>query len=93
LWSPDIIDDYERGELPYGVQVGFVVGDLLQLARVPANDALAEDILTTLVNEVYRNEVPRNRPGMPKHEPLLSHLHDALSTWPLRERQQIALRN
>jgi hypothetical protein len=51
------------------MQVGFVVGDLLQLARVPARDALAEDILTTLVQEVYRNEVPRNRPGGPKHEP------------------------
>jgi len=77
-------DGLERGELPDEVQVGFVVGDLLQLARVPASDTLAEDILTMLVNEVYRNEVPRNRPGMPKHEPLLSHLHDSLSTWPLK---------
>jgi hypothetical protein len=77
-------DGLERGELPDEVQVGFVVGDLLQLARVPASDALAEDILTTLVNEVYRNEVPRNRPGGPKHEPLLSHLVDGLSTWPFK---------
>lgn len=74
----------ERGELPDEVQVGFVVGDLLQLARVPANDALAEDILMTLVTEVYRNEVPRNRPGIPRHEPLLSHLYDALGTWPFK---------
>src|SRR5262249_11378346 len=52
--------------------------------RVPASDALAEDILTTLVNEVYRNEVPRNRSGMPKHEPLLSHLVDHLGVWPFK---------
>ena len=77
-------DGLEYGILPDEVQVGFVVGDLLQLARVPAEDSLAEDILTTLVNEVYRNEVPRNRPGMPKHEPLLSHLVDYLSTWPFK---------
>lgn len=77
-------DGLERGEMPDEVQVGFVVGDLMQLARVAANDALAEDILTTLAGEVYRNEVPRNRPGMPKHEPLLSHLYDALGTWPFK---------
>lgn len=77
-------DGLERGALPDEVQIGFVVGDLLQLARVPANDTLAEDILTTLVTEVYRNEVPRNRPGHPKHEPTLAHLVDALSTWPFK---------
>jgi hypothetical protein len=74
----------ESGAAPDEVQVGFVVGDLMQLARVPTDDALAEDILTTLVNEVYRNEVPRNRPGMPKHEPRLSHLVDYLSAWPFK---------
>ncbi len=76
--------DYEglaEGILPDEVQVGFVVGDLMQLARVPEHDSLAEDVLTTLVNEVYRNEVPRNRPMLPKHEPRLSHLVDALTTW------------
>lgn len=79
--------DYEglaRGEMPDEVQVGFVVGDLMQLARVPVNDTLAEDILTTLALEVYRNEVPRNRPGMPKHEPVLSHLIDLFDTWPFK---------
>lgn len=74
----------ERGELPDEVQVAFVVGDLMQLARVPAHDTLAEDVLTTLVGEVYRNEVPRNRPGLPKHEPRLAHLVDYLSTWPFK---------
>ncbi len=77
-------DGLESGQLPDEVQVGFVVGDLMQLARVPADDSLAEDILTTLVNEVYRNEVPRNRPGTPKHEPRLSHLVDYLGTWPFK---------
>ncbi len=74
----------ELGELPDEVQVGFVVGDLMQLARVPADDTLAEDILTTLAGEVYRNEVPRNRAGMPRHEPRLSHLVDYLGTWPFK---------
>ena len=77
-------DGLENGILPDEIQVGFVVGDLLQLARVPAEDSLAEDILTTLVTEVYRNEVPRNRPLFPKHEPRLSHLVDYLSTWPFK---------
>jgi hypothetical protein len=77
-------DGLERGEMPDEVQVGFVVGDLMQLARVRSSDALAEDILTTLVNEVYRNEVPRNRAGLLKHEPRLSHLVDHLSTWPFK---------
>jgi hypothetical protein len=77
-------EDLESGELPDEVQIAFVVGDLMQLARVPAHDTLAEDVLTTLVGEVYRNEVPRNRPGLPKHEPLLSHLVDYLSTWPFK---------
>jgi hypothetical protein len=79
--------DYEglaRGEMPDEVQVGFVVGDLMQLARVPAGDTLAEDILTTLALEVYRNEVPRNRPGLPRHEPVLSHLVDLFDTWPFK---------
>jgi hypothetical protein len=77
-------DGLESGELPDEVQVGFVVGDLMQLARVAPDDTLAEDILITLVNEVYRNEAPRNRPGAPKHEPRLSHLVDYLGTWPFK---------
>src|SRR5262249_8035467 len=71
-------DGFEAGDLPDKVQIVFVVGVLMQLERVPADDTLAEDILTTLVGEVYRNEVPRNRPGFPKHEPRLSHLVDYL---------------
>lgn len=74
----------EHGEMPDEVQVGFVVGDLTQMARVPAGDALAEDRLTTMVNGVYRNEAPRNRAGMPKCEPTLSHLVDYLSNWPFK---------
>jgi hypothetical protein len=77
-------DGIERGELPDEVQVSFVVGDLMQLARVPDADTIAEDILTRLVREVYANEVPRNRPGAPKHEPVLSHVVDMLRTYPFQ---------
>jgi len=45
---------------------------------------VAEDILTRLVREVYANEVPRNRPGAPKHEPVLSHVVDMLRTYPFQ---------
>jgi hypothetical protein len=81
--------DYEgldNGELPDEVQVGFVVGDLLQLAQVPDSDSLAEDILNTLVIEVYKNEVPRNGPGLPKHEPTHVHLLEMLTSYPFKHR-------
>ena len=76
----------EKGEpfMPDDIQIAYVVGDLMQLARVPENDTIAEDILTTVASEVYRNEVPRNRPGEPKHEPVLSHVIDLLSTYPFQ---------
>ena len=61
-------DGLENGEPPDEVQIGFVVGDLMQLAQARESDSLAEDILTTLVSEVYRNEAPRNGPDLPKHE-------------------------
>lgn len=38
-----------------------------------------------LVDEVYKNQVPRNRPRRPKHEPRLSHLLDLLKVALLRE--------
>jgi len=75
-------DGLGRGEMPDEIQTAYVVGDLMQLARVPDHDTIAEDILTIMVNEVYRNEVPRNRPGGEKHEPTLSHVIDMLRTYP-----------
>ena len=74
----------ENGEMPDELQRTFVVADLMHLAR--ANDTIAEDILMLLVDEVYKNQVPRNRPGRPKHEPRLSHLLDLLKVAPFKEK-------
>jgi hypothetical protein len=72
----------ERGEQPDEIQIALVVLELMLLARVKPDDSVAEDILSTLVSEVYRNEVPRNGPGRPKHEPTLSHLLALLESYP-----------
>jgi hypothetical protein len=63
----------EAGEPPGEVQVAFVVNDLKNLARVPDTDLIAEMIITEVVKKVYQNEVPRNVPGVRRHEPTLSH--------------------
>ncbi|MCI0389664.1 MAG: hypothetical protein MOB07_13005 [Acidobacteria bacterium] len=72
----------ERGEAPDEIQIALVVLELMLLARVKADDSVAEDILTNLVTEVYRNEVPRNGSGRPKHEPTLSNLLALLESYP-----------
>ena len=72
----------ERGEMPDEIQIALVVLELLLLARVKGDDSIAEDILTNLVTEVYRNEAPRNGRGRPKHEPTLSHLLALLESYP-----------
>ncbi len=72
----------ERGEMPDEIQIALVVLELMLLARVKEDDSIAEDILTNLVTEVYRNEAPRNGPGRPKHEPTLSHLLALLESYP-----------
>jgi hypothetical protein len=76
----------ENGEPPDEVQIGFVVGDLMQLAQARETDSLAEDILNTLVTEVYKNEAPRNAPGLPKHEPTHVHLLELLKCYPFKHR-------
>lgn len=73
----------ELGQLPDDLQKTFVVADLMHLCR--AEDVIAEDILMYLVDEVYKNQVPRNRPGREKHEPRLSHLLDLLKATPFKE--------
>lgn len=82
--------DYEglaEGQPPSELQKWYVVQDALQLARVDAKESggnyarFAEDILTLMVREVYRNEVPRNAPGKPKHEPRHEHLLEMLATY------------
>jgi hypothetical protein len=72
----------ERGELPDEIQIALVVMELMLLARVKADDSVAEDILTNLVTEVYRNEVPRNGRGGPRYEPTLSNLLALLDSYP-----------
>lgn len=63
---------------PDEVQVEMVVGDVMNLAG--RGDQLTHDLLTNLVIDVYKDEVPRNGPGKPKHEPTLSHLLNKLRT-------------
>lgn len=79
-------DGLENGEPPDEVQIGFVVGDLMQLAQVRETDSLAEDILNILVTEVYKNEAPRNTHGLPKHEPTHVHLLELLKSYPFKHR-------
>jgi hypothetical protein len=83
VWDYDGLED---GNPPDEVQIGFVVGDLMQLAQVRETDSLAEDILNTLVTEVYKNESPRNVPGLPKHEPTHVHLLEMLNSYPFKHR-------
>jgi len=56
--------------------------DAMRLARVKPDDSIAEDILTNVVNEVYKNEVPRNKQSEIKHEPRHSHLLALLDSYP-----------
>ncbi len=72
----------ERGEAPDEIQTTLVVMELMRLARVKPDDSVAEDILSTLVKEVYRNEAPRNSQDGPKREPILSNLLALLDFYP-----------
>jgi hypothetical protein len=88
----------EQGEPPTGLQKWYVVQDALQLARVDASDTsspyarFAEDILALMVREVYHNEVPRNAPGKPKHEPRHEHLLEMLATYQFDDEEADAVR-
>jgi hypothetical protein len=72
----------ESGVMPTKTQVQLVVGFMKKLAHVRADDEIAPKILKKAVLEVYRNEVPFNKPGWPRHEPKLSHLLDVLKKFP-----------
>ncbi len=74
----------ESGEMPDETQIALVVMDAMKLARVKPDDNVAEDILTNVITEVYRNEVPRNGAGKPKHEPAHSHLLALLESYPFQ---------
>jgi hypothetical protein len=83
---------------PSELQKWYVVQDALQLARVDAKESgsayarFAEDILTLMVREVYNNEVPRNAPGKPKHEPRHEHLLEMLDTYEFDDAEADAVR-
>ena len=74
----------ELGEMPDETQTALVVMDAMRLARVKPDDNVAEDILTNVITEVYRNEVPRNGAGKQKHEPVHSHLLALLESYPFQ---------
>jgi hypothetical protein len=74
----------ESGEMPDETQIALVVMDAMKLARVKPDDNVAEDILTNVVTEVYKNEVPRNGPGKSKYEPTHSHLLALLESYPFQ---------
>ena len=68
---------------PTELQLSYVVQDALILAGLTREDKdykFAKSILFKGVRQVYQNELPRNRPGRPKHEPRLAHLVDWLRT-------------
>src|SRR5438105_6663589 len=72
----------EDGIMPTKTQVQLVVGFLKKLANVRAEDDVAPKLLKKAVLEVYRNEVPYNKPDWPRHEPTLSHLLNVLKVYP-----------
>lgn len=75
----------EKGVMPSKTQVQLVVGFMLKLANVRPEDDTAGKILKKAVLEVYRNEVPYNKPGWPRHEPTLSHLLNVLKVFPFKK--------
>jgi hypothetical protein len=74
----------ESGDPPDETQIALVVMDAMRLARVRPDDSIAEDILTNIITEVYRNEAPRNGPGRPRCEPTHSHLLAMLDSYPFQ---------
>lgn len=74
----------ESGEMPNETEIALVVIDAMKLARVKPDDTIAEDILTNVVTEVFKNEVPRNGGGRAKHEPTHSHLLAMLESYPFQ---------
>jgi hypothetical protein len=74
----------ELGDAPDETQIALVVMDAMRLARVKPDDSIAEDILTNVVTEVYKNEAPRNGQGRQKYEPTHSHLLALLESYPFQ---------
>lgn len=67
----------ERGVPPDAEQTELVVEEqllLLQLDNTAADFRTKRSVLRKCVREVYADEVPRNRRGVRRHEPVLEHL-------------------
>lgn len=76
LGDPALVDE---------AQVTLVVEELLILSRTdPSTEtgALRESIIRKLVKLVYEDEVPRNQPDWPRHEPTHSHFLNKLKYFP-----------
>jgi hypothetical protein len=70
------------GQAPDDTQVALVAEDALRLADLEDNEKRrARNVIHIAVSEVYKNEVPRNQPGVHEHEPTLSHLVDMLNDY------------
>lgn len=86
----------ENREMPDEAQKNFVVEDALTLANAPRGEgieaSLYKAVVRKCVEEVYKDEVPNNRPGWPRHEPQHSHLVRKLRQMPFEgDQRQIAL--
>lgn len=79
IWS---YADLKDGIKANDIQKALVVGDLKMLARVTDEDKTAEDIISSVVSQVYENIVSQNGPGRPLFEPTLSHFVAQLRTYP-----------
>lgn len=73
-------DGLERGEMADDTQITLVVEDLKILARLDAGDSDGENVLDTVVREIYENFSRINGQGRRKQEPVLSHIIDHLTS-------------
>jgi hypothetical protein len=78
----------EQGLMPSKMQIQLTVGFFTKLANVREGDDVAPKLIKKAVLEVYRNEVPYNKPGWPRHEPTLSHLLEVLRVYPWKRGAQ-----
>jgi hypothetical protein len=94
VWSyPGI----ENRALPDEAQINFVVEDALTLANAPRGEgiesSLYKAVVRKCVEEVYKDEVPNNRPGWPRHEPQHKHLVRKLRQMPFEGDQHTIAQN
>lgn len=78
IWDYDGLED---GEPPDEAQINLVVEDTLILLRISGESRetkLQDSVLRKCVKEVYDNEIPHNKRGVRRHEPVLSHLVNKL---------------